>query len=78
MFRSNKSAGERVERNENLGSKSDPFGEYEKAVKAYQAGYIIGINYPMTVNKGDALFHIGVQKPEPKKPTILKRTDGVF
>jgi predicted deacylase len=62
MFRSIKVAGERVGKNEIIGSISDPFGEYEKPVKAHQEGYIIGINYLPIVNKGDALFHIGIHK----------------
>jgi predicted deacylase len=62
MFRSTKAAGERVRRNEVVGSISDPFGEYEKPVKAHQEGYIIGINYLPIVNKGDALFHIGMHE----------------
>ncbi len=45
-----------------LGTISDPFGEFERKVKAPSDGYIFAVNTTPIVNKGDALFHLGVAK----------------
>ena len=58
IFRSIKSLGEKVEKDELLGLVSDPFGEDEESVRALHSGIIIGrTNIPL-VNEGEALFHI--------------------
>ena len=51
--------GEQVRKGEILGYISDPYGQTEKAVRAPNSGYIIGINNYPVVNMGDALIHIG-------------------
>ena len=44
-----------------LGTITDPFGETEINVKSRFEGYVIGIKSLPTVNKGDALIHIGIK-----------------
>lgn len=44
-----------------LGRISDPYGEFEKIVKAPADCYIFGMNTSPIVNKGDALFHVSTQ-----------------
>lgn len=61
MYRSYVSAGQRVEKGVNLGSISDPYGEYEKIFKNPQAGYVLNSNHSPVVIQGDALFHIGFE-----------------
>ncbi|MEH0153813.1 succinylglutamate desuccinylase/aspartoacylase family protein [Limibacter armeniacum] len=53
--------GSYVARNEVLGVVSDPFGEYEKTVRAPHAGYVIAVNYNPVVNRGEALVHLGTE-----------------
>lgn len=58
MYRSFTALGSNVEKNQVLGSVSDPFGGKEKSIKAPYDGYIICQNHAPIVNQGDALFHI--------------------
>lgn len=62
LFRSNVSAGQKVEKNKKLGSISDPFGFFEKDFKNTQEGYVLSSNHSPIVNQGDALFHIGFEQ----------------
>ena len=41
-----------------LGSITDPFGKFEKKVKAPNDGYIINANHAPIVYQGDAIYHI--------------------
>lgn len=41
-----------------LGSITDPFGKFEKKVKAPNDGYIINANHSPIVYQGDAIYHI--------------------
>ncbi|WP_425392539.1 succinylglutamate desuccinylase/aspartoacylase family protein [Ekhidna sp.] len=52
--------GSFVKKGEVMGVISDPYGEYEKKVKATHDCYILSINNNPVVNRGDALFHTGV------------------
>ncbi len=61
MYRSDVSAGQKVEKGVKLGSISDPFGGFESAFKNNQEGYILNSNHAPVVNQGDALFHIGFE-----------------
>ena len=61
MYRSYVSAGQRVEKGVNLGSISDPYGDYEKIFKNPQAGYVLNSNHSPVVIQGDGLFHIGLE-----------------
>ena len=62
LFRTDKKYGSAIEKNEVLGTISDPFGEMETPLKAPQDGFIIGINNQPVINEGDALIHIGIEK----------------
>lgn len=42
-----------------LGIISDPYGKFERSVKAPMDCYIFNVNEMPLVNKGDALFHVG-------------------
>lgn len=42
-----------------LASISDPYGNFEKNIKATRDGYVICVNESPVVNKGDAVIHIG-------------------
>lgn len=58
LLRSMVPLGSRVERNQELGTLSDPFGEREVAIRAPFKGIVIGkTNIPLA-NEGEALFHI--------------------
>jgi predicted deacylase len=61
MYRSYVSAGQKVEKGVNLGSISDPYGEYERIFKNPQAGYVLNSNHSPVVIQGDALLHIGFE-----------------
>ena len=61
LFRSVTKRGEKVTKDQILGTITDPFGETEINVKSRFDGYIIGIKSIPTVNKGDALIHIGIK-----------------
>lgn len=58
MFRSSVPNGSYVLKGEKLGSISDPFGSFEKKVKAPNNGYIICANHAPIVTQGDAIFHL--------------------
>ncbi len=49
-----------------LGTVSDPFGEAETEIKAYEGGILIGRTNLPIVNEGDALFHIA--RPATENP----------
>jgi predicted deacylase len=61
IFRTNKKYGSFIEKNEQIGIISDPFGEHEHPIIAPTDGFLIGINNQPVVNEGDALMHIGVE-----------------
>ncbi len=61
MFRSYKTNGSFATKGEKIGTITDPFGDFEKVVKASWDGYIICINHNPIVNQGDALMHITQQ-----------------
>lgn len=58
MFRSNVKLGKLYEKGDVIGSVSDPFGFFERDIKAPNKGYIFCLNHAPIVNKGDAIFHI--------------------
>lgn len=43
-----------------LGIVSDPYGRIERRIKAGTSGYVFCVNESPLVNKGDAIFHIGM------------------
>lgn len=59
MFRTTKKYGTFFEKNEVIGTISDPYGETEVELKAPYEGFIVGINNQPVIHEGDALIHIG-------------------
>ncbi len=62
LFHAIKTSGEKVAKGEVIGYLNNPFGDYQVQVEAHLDGYIIGHNNIPVVHKGDALFHIGVER----------------
>ncbi len=50
--------GSKVNKGDVLGSISDPFGYFERNIKALFPGYVICINQSPIVNQGDGIFHV--------------------
>jgi len=62
MFRTNANLGKLYKKGDKIGSISDPFGFFERDIKAPNKGYIFCLNHAPIVNKGDAIFHISVEE----------------
>lgn len=58
MFHPTVRLGTKVNKGDILGSISDPFGSFERNIKALFAGYVICINEHPIVNQGDGILHI--------------------
>ena len=58
MFHSHVKLGSYINKGDIIGSISDPFGDFEKYIKASYSGYAICINHSPIVNQGDAILHI--------------------
>lgn len=50
--------GQKVVKGSILGSVSDPFGSFERTIKAPFPGYVICVNQSPIVNQGDGVFHV--------------------
>ena len=59
MFIPSIKIGQLVEKKQQIGVISDPFGGYQKKLKAPHSGYIIGLNNNPVMHQGDAVVHIG-------------------
>ncbi len=62
MFRSGVTLGNLYNKGDKIGSISDPFGLFEKDVKAPNKGYIFCENHAPIVNKGDAVIHMSIEE----------------
>ena len=62
MFTVTVENGTRVKKKTVLGIIQDPFGEFKKNVYAPYDCYIFCINRTPIINKGDALFHLGLEE----------------
>lgn len=60
MFHLTVKNGSKVNKKEVLGFITDPYGDFNKKVRAPNDGYIFCVNEAPTVYKGDALFNLGV------------------
>ncbi|HTJ50793.1 MAG TPA: succinylglutamate desuccinylase/aspartoacylase family protein [Cyclobacteriaceae bacterium] len=60
LFHTECLAGQVVEKGQEVGTITDPFGEFVERIKAPATGYIVGLNNNPVMNAGDALMHIGV------------------
>lgn len=63
LFQSNVQCGQRVHENEWIGAITDPFGEFKEQIKSPATGHVIGLNNIPVINAGDALIHVGIEKP---------------
>ena len=61
MFRSSAVLGKLYKKGDKIGSVSDPFGYFERDIKAPNKGYIFCINHAPIVNKGDAIIHMSIE-----------------
>ena len=57
-----------VQENQILGYVTGPYGDFEKRVVSPTEGFVFAINTAPIVNRGDALFHLGLSVKN-KKPT---------
>jgi len=62
LFRSSAELGKLYDKGDKVGSISDPFGYFEKDVKAPKKGYVFCINHSPIVNKGDAIIHMSIEE----------------
>ncbi len=62
LFRTHKKFGAYFEKDQVLGTISDPYNKSEVNLIAPDNGFIIGINNQPVVHVGDALLHIGIEK----------------
>jgi len=60
IFTHHAHVGEFVEKGKIIGSITDPYGEFERTVKATHSGYIVGLNNKPVLNQGDPIIHIGM------------------
>ena len=63
MFQSLVKNGSSVQKGDVIGIVTDPYGNYEKKIKAIQDGYIICANESPVVYKGDAIINIAKKIP---------------
>ncbi|MCB0650039.1 MAG: succinylglutamate desuccinylase/aspartoacylase family protein [Saprospiraceae bacterium] len=61
MFKLKVANGSRVHKKDVLGVIQDPFGSFEKNVKAPFDCFVFCVNTSPVINKGDALFHVSVE-----------------
>lgn len=59
LFRSFVKSGQAVNRGQQVGAVSDPFGYATHPITSPVSGYVVGINNMPVVNQGDAILHIG-------------------
>lgn len=62
LFHSFFKYGQKVKKNEVIGTVTDPFGEFKIPLKSPASGYIVGLNNNPIVHQGDAIVHIGIAK----------------
>ena len=62
MFRTNVVLGKLYNKGDKIGTISDPFGYFERDVKAPNKGYVFCINHSPIVNKGDAMIHLSIEE----------------
>lgn len=52
--------GDLIQKDQLVGTLTDPFGEFKEQIKSPATGYAVGLNNNPVVNAGDALIHIGI------------------
>jgi predicted deacylase len=58
MLNDNNSVGKYVTKGTVLGIITDPFGKFERKIKAPNDGYVINANHSPIVYEGDAIYHL--------------------
>lgn len=71
MFHVTAKNGTRVRKKDELGFITDPYGDFNKKIRAPHDGYIFCVNNAPIVYKGDALFNIGVTSREEALMTVV-------
>lgn len=61
MFKPSITINSQVEKGQNIGNITDPYGKFNHFVKAPNNGYLINVNESPIVYQGDALFHISTK-----------------
>lgn len=64
MYRSSIRNGHAIQKGDVIGTITDPYGSFEKKVKATTSGYVICLNHSPIVTRGDAIAHIAKVNPE--------------
>jgi len=62
IFRTSVVLGKLYNKGDKIGSISDPFGFFERDVKAPNKGYVFCKNHAPIVNKGDAIIHMTIEE----------------
>ena len=62
IFRTSVVLGKLYNKGDKIGSISDPFGYFERDIKAPNKGYIFCKNHAPIVNKGDAIIHMTIEE----------------
>lgn len=52
--------GRPVTKGQIIGTVTDPYGSFLREIKSPEDGYVIALNFSPTVNKGDAVVHLGL------------------
>jgi uncharacterized protein len=52
--------GEKLKKNQEIGTISDPYNDFQVRIKSPQNGYVIGLNNAGVINKGNPLIHLGL------------------
>lgn len=60
LFQPLVSSGDLIQKNQLVGTLTDPFGEFKEEIHSPAMGYVVGLNNNPVVNAGDALIHIGI------------------
>jgi len=53
-------SGDQVSKGQQLGFINGPFGDFEMPIKSTKSGHILSVNNNPVINRGDALFHLGI------------------
>jgi uncharacterized protein len=61
LFRSFVKNGQAVNRGQQVGAVSDPYGYATHPITSLVSGYVVGINHMPVVNQGDAILHLGLK-----------------
>jgi uncharacterized protein len=65
IYRNQTQPGAFVEKGQQIGVVTDPYGQDEHPVFAKVPGYAIGVNYQSVINTGEPLLHLGIPAPIP-------------